>query len=156
MSQNKSQETLEPLLLYPQTQLTFAKLCAIYEKVPQAFCGECRSRSPSTSVQSNLDIQVFCSLTYTSVSTDSVSGQRRHRSACAYAQSSVVHKLPEGPFCALCIKWISMYDDNATTINIALDKRGKPGSFLTSPQNIHCGYSLEAPWWATSNEYHNI
>ena len=40
---------------------------------------------------------------------------------------------------------------------IATDKRGYPHNiFLISPQNICCGYSLEAPRWGASNEYHNI
>ena len=28
--------------------------------------------------------------------------------------------------------------------------------FLFLHKNVCCGYSLEAPWWGTSNEYHNI
>ena len=44
-----------------------------------------RSRSVFASVQSNLGI--FCLLTYTTVSTDSVSGQQRTRSACRIVQA---------------------------------------------------------------------
>ena len=37
---------------------------------------------------------------------------------------------------------------------IALDKRGYPqNTFLISPQNIGCGYSLEVPRQGASNEY---
>ena len=69
------------------------------EKGPYAFCGQRRSRSACSSVQSNLGI--FCSSTYTTVSTDSVSGQRRPRSACAYAQADQGLRWPQtalGPF----------------------------------------------------------
>ena len=60
-----------------------------------AICGHHWSRSACAFVPS--DLGIFCSLTYTSVSTDSVSGQKRPR-AC------VVHKLHKGPFCTLSIK----------------------------------------------------
>ena len=40
---------------------------------------------PLSPVQS--DAGIFCSSTYTTVSIDSVSGQRRPRSACANAQA---------------------------------------------------------------------
>ena len=49
------------------------------------FCRLRRSRSACTSVQSNL--YIFCSLTYTTVSTDFISGQQTPRSACAYVQA---------------------------------------------------------------------
>ena len=58
-------------------------------------------------MQSNLGI--VCSSTYTTVSTDSVSGQRRPRSACAYAPmhrliwARVVRKLYKVSKLALCI-----------------------------------------------------
>ena len=47
-------------------------------------------------------------------------------------------------------------DNRSTQIRflIATDKRGYPHIiFLISPQNIGCGYSLEAPHRGTSNEY---
>ena len=52
-----------------------------------------RSRLACASVQSNLGI--FCMSTYTTVSTDSVSGQRRPRSACAYAQADQGLRCPQ-------------------------------------------------------------
>ena len=54
------------------------------QKGPCAHCGQRRSRSPCTSVQSNLGN--FSLSTYTTVSTVTISGQRRPRSACTYAQ----------------------------------------------------------------------
>ena len=67
----------------------------MHEKGPYAICCQSRSRSACSSVQSNLGI--FCSLTYITVSTNSVSGQRRLIRAC------VVHKLHMGCFRVLNI-----------------------------------------------------
>ena len=70
------------------------------KKGPNAICGQrSRSRLACASVQYNLCI--FSSSTYTIVSTDSVCGQQRPRSACAYAQADqgcIVRKLLKGPF----------------------------------------------------------
>ena len=58
--------------------------CAPHEKDPYAICGQ-RMPISCASMPSNLGI--ICSSTYTTVSTDSVSVQRRPRSACAFAQA---------------------------------------------------------------------
>ena len=66
-----------------------------------------KSSSACPSVQSNLGI--FCLITYTIVSTDSVSGQQRSRLACAYAQADQGLCCPhinKGPFPVLIIKYI--------------------------------------------------
>ena len=59
--------------------------CVMWEKDPYAIDDQPRSRWPSTSVQSDLD--VLCSSTYTTIFIDSVSGQWRPWSACANAQA---------------------------------------------------------------------
>ena len=69
----------------------------MHEKSPNAICCQSRSRSACSTVQSNLGI--LCSLTYTTVSSNSVSGQRRLIMAC------VVHKLHKGCFRVLNIIW---------------------------------------------------
>ena len=73
--------------------------CGMQEKGPYAIRRQCMSRSVCTSVQSNLGI--FHSSTYTTVPTNSVSGQWRPRSACAYAQADQglpCLQLTYGPF----------------------------------------------------------
>ena len=49
--------------------------CATHDNGPYTICGQCRFRSACASVQS--DLSIICSLIYTIVSTDSVSGQWR-------------------------------------------------------------------------------
>ena len=47
------------------------------------------------------DLEILCSLTYTTVTIDSISGQRRPRSACATAQANQGLRCPKtalGPF----------------------------------------------------------
>ena len=73
--------------------------CTTHKKGPYAFWGQCRSRSPCASMQSNMD--TFCSSTNTTVSTDSVRGQQRPRSACTYVQADQGLRCPQivqGPF----------------------------------------------------------
>ena len=63
------------------------------EKGPYATCEQRRSRKAGAFVQSGLDI--LAKSTCSTISIDSVSGQRRPRSACAYAQADQGLRCPQ-------------------------------------------------------------
>ena len=72
---------------------TYTMRCATLEKCPYTICGQRRFRSACAFVQS--DLSNLCSLTYTIVSIDSVSGQWRPWSACALAQADLDLRCPQ-------------------------------------------------------------
>ena len=61
--------------------------CATHEKGPYTICGQRKSISVIATVQS--DLSILYPSTYTTVPMDSVSGQRRPWSVCAYAQADL-------------------------------------------------------------------
>ena len=86
---------------YPDECFSYlsTKTCATWEKGPYAICEQRRSSWACTSMQS--DLGILYSLTYTTVSIDSVSGKWMPWSACMIAQAYQGLPCPQsagGPF----------------------------------------------------------
>ena len=78
--------------------------CTTWEKGTYVICKQRRLSSTCASIQS--DLSILCSLTYTTVSIDSVSRQWKPWSACTNVQADLgLHclQIARGPFCALSI-----------------------------------------------------
>ena len=105
-----SEGTFSHIVAHKMSVRTLANTVQCTKKGPHAICGQCRSRSACPSVQSNLGI--FCWSIYTTVSTDSVSRQRRHRSACVYEladQGLHCLQFTLGPFFMCCASNANQY-----------------------------------------------